>query len=515
MADSSGSQLTLLSIIRHWPVAINIAEYLPAGSLINLARSSVSLRQALHGFEVSSSLELTVTSDVGPHTTTNDPKQVVRPYKDLYLGAHRTPYWEGLKRAARFTCSSRTHTKGTKTRSCLHCSLPVCETCIVKDSFGKKENTHKNRCRFMCKCCWDAGNVRKDRRYSGTSSAADSASYKSQANARQYCTCTGKDNWLCKDCKEKQNMDGEEKGTKVCLGQDCETILEHDKDRRRICLWCDKPVPRAWAIIESKRLFDQIMTEAWVRSVSWDTADFEEYKSNRRRELCVSRREIRGDRMVEDDLDADVLQYVRDLDIFNYQQLCALQPSADDVYSSKHGRWIYRENFLRRFRSKCHRHKDSAFFQKITSRDLADTPPPKTHKDIGIMSCRRELTELVLNQQLDAAFNMAFDPCGDGIHPAQQEEESLSGAEVSRGHLEESTKSQQEGEPNLELTTLDDDYVIVALRETEVEARGDELGSGRRSAAVQPRELPPEYGSDTLVLESGDGMESNPVDRWI
>ena len=202
MSETSAASLTLLSVVRQWPVARNIAEHLPAGSLINLARCSTSLRLMLHGFDMPATLEDEVTTDSGTRPNSDDVMLDVRPRQALQIGAHNTRYWEGLKRAAQFTCSSKTHTKGDKTRSCIYCSMPICESCVVKHSFGKNENTFKNRCRFMCQHCWDIGNIQKEWRWRERPNPAGEYSHKSAAEDRQYCTCTSKDGWVCNDCKE-------------------------------------------------------------------------------------------------------------------------------------------------------------------------------------------------------------------------------------------------------------------------------------------------------------------------
>jgi len=509
MSENSAALPTLLSVVSQWPVASNVAQHLPAGSLINLARSSTSLREILHGFEAPSTSESRthISSERRSRTSSKDANKDVWPSNEvLYIGAHHTPYWEGLKRLAPFTCSSRSHTKGDNTKSCRYCSMPICESCVVKHSFGKNENTFKNRCRFMCQCCWDTANVRKERRYSGRVSGAGEDSYKSAAAAREFCICTSKDGWVCNDCKEKQNTEARVDGTKVCFGQNCALILGEDKDRRKICLWCDKPVPRGRASMESRIAFDHKMRDARGREISSQLADLDEYERNRRRQMLMSRRELRGDEAVENDPDADIQQFLRNLDMFNYQGLVfcrecfsGVQPNGDEVYASKHGRWKYNSHFLKCFMRKCRSHNNVAALRSVTSPDPADAPMPKTNMDLWMMKGRRKLDEQAEMEQLDPALHSSSN---SSLHrlEAQLAEEELPDAEANpdqRGGFDTEDEDQEV-----------DDGTAQSQQEREAQTRHDESSSGPGVAEVRPGERPPEYGADTLILESGDPMDS-------
>ncbi|ERF75148.1 hypothetical protein EPUS_06188 [Endocarpon pusillum Z07020] len=510
MSEISANSPTLLDVVRHWPVASNLAQHLPAGSLINLARSSTSLRGILHGFDTSRIAEAQSDSPSGIGPPSEDATQISRPRKVLYIGSHRTPYWEGLKRSAPFTCSSRTHTKGDKTGSCRYCSMPICESCVVKHSFGKNENTFKNRCRFMCKRCWDSSNVQKQRRYSGRAGAVDEYSHRSAAQARVFCICTSKDGWVCNECKEKQNMDARADGTRVCHGQNCGNILEDDKDRRKICLWCDKPIPRGRASMESRIAFDQKMMDAREREFSSQLADWEEYESNRRRQMLMSRRELRGDAAVEDDPDADMQQFVRNLDILNYYRFCGEQPTGDEIYNSKHGQWQYNAKFLKCFQQRRIGHKDAASLRSATCSDSHDAPLAKTNWDLWMMASRRPWDEPAMDHPLDEGFEARSDTSSDynpdAIEKPPVAEEQVADAEAHFGDGKACLETDEEPEdgPSIvrEIETEDDRKAVVT------EARSDESDPGPEAAEVQPGQRPPEYGADTLILESGDAVES-------
>ncbi len=514
MSQTSATSPTLLDVVRQWPVASNLAEHLPAGSLINLSRSSTSLRGALHGFDTSRIVEVPSGSLSGIGTLSQEATQTFRPRKGLYIGSHRTQYWEGLKRLAPFTCSSRTHTKGDKTGSCRYCSLPICESCVVKHSIGKNENTFKNRCRFMCKCCWDLRNVQKQRRYSGRLGAADNYPHRSAAQARVFCICTSKDGWVCNDCKRKQNTDARADGTKICHGQNCGNILEDDKDRRKICLWCDKPIQRGRASMESRIAFDQKMMDAREREFSSQLADFEEYESNRRRQMLMSRRELRGDAAVEHDPDADVQQFVRNLDMFNYHRFCGGQPTGDEIYNSKYGQWKYNTKFLKCFQQRGVGHKDATSLRSATTSDRPDAPLPKTNWDLWMMphheTWDEPATDYPLNEVFEATPDSSSHSNEDATKGPPMAEEQIADVRAHPHDSRASLEGLEEDEP------MDGPSVIRKVetkdgrkeKEIETGARSDGSNPGPETAEVQPEQRPPEYGADTLILETGGAMES-------
>jgi hypothetical protein len=331
----AGDAATLLSIASPWPIAITLATYLPAGDLINLARTSVLLRAALHGFQPPSATDLQAI-----------PRSQARPA--LRIGAHETSYWKQLKEAAPFLCASPTHTKGSRPRPCRYCSTPICEACIVRDSFAKgAENTFKNRCRFLCKSCWNSGNPHRRCSFKcePVSPQPGPSRYNFAPGDGEFCACTNKDDgWVCIRCKDVQNAEANATGFRVCFGEGCTAMLEEDKDRRRICLWCDRPMLRGRASMESRLAFYQKMQDARaMRGLSFDDATRKQQKLYK-----MSRRELRGDEAVAQDPEADAPQFVRHLDTTNYQRFMRREhtPSGEQVYQSKLGRWVYDRAFL-------------------------------------------------------------------------------------------------------------------------------------------------------------------------
>jgi hypothetical protein len=365
---------TLLSIASPWPIALTLATYLPAGDLINLARTSIPLRAALHGLQPPSPADLQFTS-------------YSRSRPALRIGDHQTSYWKRLKQAAPFLCASPTHTKGSSPRPCRYCSTPICEACIVRDSFAKRnENTFKNRCRFLCKGCWNSGNPHRRCRFKGDpDSPQDGASrYNFAPGDGEFCACTNKDDgWLCISCKDMQNAEANASGSHLCFGEACSVALEEDKDRRRICLWCDRPMLRGRASIESRLAFDQKMQDARAkRGLSFEDRTRKQQKLHR-----MSRRELRGNEAVEHDPLADAPQFVRHLDTMNYQRFMRREhaPSGEQVYQSKLGRWVYDRNFLIEIGKCCKRLLKRSEFGNLTTRDGKN--PGRTNLEAGYWKC--------------------------------------------------------------------------------------------------------------------------------
>ncbi|ETI22441.1 hypothetical protein G647_06516 [Cladophialophora carrionii CBS 160.54] len=353
-------------LLSRWPVASTLSHHLPVGDLIVVSRLSMTLRALLHGFEL-------------PPTTAETPNSV-RP--ELHIGHHGTVYWQRLKDRAPFECSSRTHTKGPAPKPCRYCSRPICDACIVRDSLFKgHENTFPNRVRYLCKQCWESGNDSQTCRYpldvtpgsdhssgSPPSSSSSSSSlnrkqwYDPSGSTRDYCTCTLKtDGILCLECKDAQNRSAVSSSTSTpssetrCHGQSCtNTLTAEDIDRRRICLWCNKALPRQLGGT-TRHHWTQKIIEARARHAASRSADVEEWNRKRLRERTMSRREMRGDDAVRDDPDADVPQLVRHLDTVNYQNYMApsAAPSPDAVFASKTGYWRYSRDFMLAMRSRC------------------------------------------------------------------------------------------------------------------------------------------------------------------
>ncbi|KAK5035317.1 hypothetical protein LTS07_002753 [Exophiala sideris] len=176
-----------------------------------------------------------------------------------------------------------------------------------------------------------------------------------EGSTKDYCTCTLKDDgWLCLDCKDLQNWEAISTGETRCHGQGCGTSLDADKERRRICLWCDKALPRQIGGT-TRHHWNNKLVEARARNAASRQADMEEYNRKRLKLLTMSRREMRGDFAVKDDPDADTPQFVRHLDTLNYRSYMeeSVAPSGDSVYDSKRGYWRYSVPFLLAMRTRC------------------------------------------------------------------------------------------------------------------------------------------------------------------
>ena len=148
-----------------------------------------------------------------------------------------------------------------------------------------------------------------------------------------------------------QNAEANTNGFKLCFGEGCSKTLEEDKDRRRICLWCDRPMLRGRASMESRLAFDQKMQDARTKR----GLSFEGWSRKQQKLYKMSRRELRGDEAVAKDYLADAPQFVRHLDTTNYQRYMPREhtPSGEQVYHSKLGRWVYNREFLLAIGQRC------------------------------------------------------------------------------------------------------------------------------------------------------------------
>ena len=212
----------LLDLLQIYPIVETLAAFLPFGSLLELSRTDSSYRATLHGFP--SSYGLVRTSDTNI-------------CNNLNIGHHETRLWRRLKSLTLKECSETGHTKGMSPKGCLMCSLPVCQACIVKNSFGKKEHTFPSRRRNLCQKCWDTGNIHAERLRCGPS-CPKVVDY----GEIELCRCTAKDGILCCDCKEQQRSDLQQK-LSHCAGYGCGTSVPHSDMSRRICLWCTLVLP--------------------------------------------------------------------------------------------------------------------------------------------------------------------------------------------------------------------------------------------------------------------------------
>lgn len=351
----------LADLLAIWPIAESLAMQTPVGDLITLSRSSTSLRSALHG-------------QILPTRTEKSAIGLVR-HDELRppVGHHQTSDWAQLKSIAPFVCSSTTHTRGQKTKPCKYCSRPICDACIVRDSFKRpNEKTFQNRLRYFCKECWSEGRPTQSFKYPVLPIRDDATVHDKprvevegdthSGDADEFCKCNLKDDgWLCLECKSDQNSSAltPTKSPEVrsiqCHGLDCTNVIDEqasDKDRRRVCLWCQHPLRRQWG--GEDRYAWNLKTWA-IRSANAESRsrDFREYNRRRLKTLRMSRGEMRGTSGPGDDRP----DFVRHLDTVNYRiwlpETCVPDPEA--VWKSKNGYWTYHRNFLVAVQQRCKR----------------------------------------------------------------------------------------------------------------------------------------------------------------
>jgi hypothetical protein len=167
---------------------------------------------------------------------------------NLHIGTANTPLWRHLKSLCILACLETKHTKGDSPHACRLCSMPVCNTCVVKQSFGKRENTFGNRKRQLCEHCWLSGNPHKQRLLHVRHETIISVDYTSM----NLCRCTASDGFLCSSCKDEQNDVSKAQQVR-CAGRNCSQILASDEQGGRICLWCDLALPGARSKTDRRR----------------------------------------------------------------------------------------------------------------------------------------------------------------------------------------------------------------------------------------------------------------------
>lgn len=427
ISDDSNHEVSLETLLSIWPIVSSIAKYTPAGDLISLSRASSTARALTHGFPV----------DYSPHGQWDEN---ARGFLDLRIGNHQTSHWEHLKSLAHFSCSSPFHkepknTGGTNnvTKPCKYCSRPVCKACIVRSFFADpstSKNTFRYRTRYLCQKCWDGGNLRKDFRY-----PAESLSREHLWRGRSYgqrggvCSCSAsEDNWLCRGCRSLQQISGPmnasladaDKHSKdmiiknreigeqhvipvQCYGLGCSSVIDDaSRDRRRICLWCSKSLPRQFGG-EDRLRWEEKQLEIRAAAAAARSADIEEWARNRFKTLTMSRREMRGTEECilltgRDGPQHDKPTFVRHLDAVNYRQYMgeSTAPSPASVYQSKHGRWVYTRAFLKAL----NRDRDTSSTSREPPQGVVDGPKlfDLTRKG-GLRAARRSYETSLLPRQ--------------------------------------------------------------------------------------------------------------------
>jgi hypothetical protein len=367
--DGTGHILFLLS---QGGISSAVLRNVPAGELITLARTNSAIRAELHYF-----------GQPHPHPAIT---QGIR--QELQIGHHDTTRWKRLKANAPYECSSSTHTKGTDVKPCRYCSKLICGGCMTRASFAfPGEKTFQNRCRSFCESCWMSGNRHQRQKltddcdchqHEGTSKAKGT---QENADQTKTCECTNKnDGWVCLECKHLQNKVWP---TKDCFGEGCSNPLDSAAERRKICMWCDKPLPIT-ATRENPHVYKQKVVDAMAQEAASRQADLEAHTSRRRKRLRMSLRELRGDEAVSSNPQGDDPILVRHLDTVNYSHLLGFAhsfPTPSQVYNSKLGRWQYSRSFLLSFRSRC----DSIIVPsavKDATRSSHPTIPERTNSEV-------------------------------------------------------------------------------------------------------------------------------------
>ena len=235
----------LLDLLSPYPILENLISSLAIGDLFNLSKVNSAYRIALHGFEPSCLDQESLIVNKSVRST-------------LQIGSHRTAFWENLKTRSQLRCSEPHHIRGSSPTGCLICSAPVCEACIIKASFAKRnENTFQKRHRPLCSQCWYTGNHHKKHpiQLVGTKTRKP---YPAQAADGELCICTARNGHLCLDCKKKQNAEPTN-GSETCYGEDCTYGGSGGKGTSmegRVCLWCSRQLPGSRSRAESRRSYD-------------------------------------------------------------------------------------------------------------------------------------------------------------------------------------------------------------------------------------------------------------------
>ena len=150
-------------------------------------------------------------------------------------------------------CSELNHTRGNNIRGCLMCSMPVCEACIIKESFGKRdEKTFQHRTRTLCSDCYDSETPHIEQALKPGMEGKDVIHRLRKTWST--CVCTPKEGYLCLRCKIEQRSKMAVKLAR-CYGQGC-TRTQLGGFPGRICLWCDLRLPGERSRAEARRDYD-------------------------------------------------------------------------------------------------------------------------------------------------------------------------------------------------------------------------------------------------------------------
>ena len=149
-------------------------------------------------------------------------------------------------------CSEPLHVRGDNVRPCLMCSTPVCEACIIKASFEKRDHgTFANRCRSLCAGCYNLGNAQGD---GPPFDYSDDNSPSSADPGKPFCSCTARDGHLCLKCMTEQKSDSIHDKDK-CHGRGCYRTMPGGFSSK-VCLWCGLRLPGEHDRALARRKYD-------------------------------------------------------------------------------------------------------------------------------------------------------------------------------------------------------------------------------------------------------------------
>lgn len=183
------------------------------------------------------------------------------------IGPYQTDPGLELNIGCELRCSEPQHTKGTTVRACTLCFMPVCEGCVIKNSFRKNEASFQYRHRPLCVECWPCSSSHSERR-------SEWDIFDNVATLRQgdTCSCSANDGWLCLQCKKDHRVDMHSKINR-CYRRGCAKELDGEYATRQICLWCQLPIPATRVEVrrrhDSQHLYAKFVTEVEGPGPPW------------------------------------------------------------------------------------------------------------------------------------------------------------------------------------------------------------------------------------------------------
>lgn len=268
------------------------------------------------------------------------------------------------------------------------CSKPVCESCIIKASFGKHEKTFQNRRRHLCPECWATSNPLRENRIEPLHigrPVSYTPYYQGALVFQGYCSCTARDGWLCLECKTAQRPDPEIKAIK-CAGQSCSNLLDETTEELRACLWCHLPLHGKPSRGESRRDYDSRHLYARSNSDTWSEPDNDFFASYpRKNRSLIPYSEQRYCALLAESaglifgsppkLKVRRPRPLQNLMLIDYSSLGVAPPPAERMVDSVFGTFRYDPGFLLAFRLLCRKQPtpdwESTVVNAILKQDIA------------------------------------------------------------------------------------------------------------------------------------------------